>query len=124
MNTLSQNHEQRVGLALTGLQWVLGVVCLSEAAIFVLTPSARHEFGRTHMPQIIRLLLGWGEIVGAVLFLIPRTAVRGAWLLLIIFLAAILLHFLHGMPNVGPLVVYAAAAWAIAFGKGPQEHLQ
>lgn len=109
---------------MTGLQWVLGGVCLIEAAIFVLAPSARHEFGRTHMPQMIRLLLGWGEMVGAVPFLIPRTAVRGAWLLLMIFLAAILLHFLHGMPNVGPLVVYSAAAWAIAFGKRTQEHLQ
>ena len=124
MSDLEQSSEKRARCALTCLQWALGIVILIEAGILVLAPGARHEFGRTHIPQVFRLVLGWGEIGGAILLLIPRTAVRGAWLLLIIFIAAILLHFLHGMPNVGPLVVYTAAAWAIAFGKGTQEHLQ
>jgi len=124
MNVHSTSNELRARSALTCLQWALAIVCLVEAGIFILAAGARHEFGRTHMPPILRPLLGWGEIIGAVLLLIPRTAVRGAWLLLMIFLAAILLHLLHGMPNVGALVVYSAAAWAIAFGKGTQEHLQ
>jgi hypothetical protein len=74
------------------------------------------------MRPVVRLCLGWGEIVGALLLLIACTAVRGAGLLLIIFLAAILVHLVHGMPNVSALVVYSAATWAIAFGKGTQEH--
>jgi uncharacterized membrane protein YphA (DoxX/SURF4 family) len=103
-------------IALTVLQWTLGIVILIEAVLFVL-PGAAHEFSRTHMPSFVRLILGWGEIVGCVLLLIPRTAIRGAWLLLAVFIMAILLHLLHGQYNVGNVVIYAAAAFAIAEGK-------
>lgn len=102
--------------ALTVLQWALGIVILIEAILFVL-PSAGHEFARTHMPGFVRLVLGFGEIIGCIFLLIPRTAVRGAWLLLAVFIMAILIHLLHGAYNVGNLVIYAAAAFAIAEGK-------
>lgn len=108
--------EQRGAMALTGLRWTLGVVILIEAALFVL-PSARHDFARTHMPDVLRMILGWGEIVGALLLLIPRAAVRGGWVLISIFALAIAVHVLHGMYNVGDLAIYAAAAWAIVAGK-------
>ena len=103
-------------IALTVLQWALGVVILMEAVLFVM-PSAGHEFARTHMPGFVRLLLGWGEIVGCILLLIPRTAVRGAWLLVAVFVMATFIHLLHGMYNVGNLIIYAAAAFAVAWGK-------
>jgi hypothetical protein len=98
--------------ALIALQWTLGVVILIEAVLFLM-PSAGHDFSRTHMPNAVREVLGWGELVGAVLLLIPRTIVSGGWLLVIIFAVAILVHFLHGMWNVGNLAIYAAAAWAV-----------
>jgi hypothetical protein len=98
------------------LQWALGIVILIEAVQFVL-PGAAHGFAATHMPAIIRMILGFGEIAGSILLLIPKTTVRGAWLLLAVFTFAILLHLLHGMYNVGNLVIYAAAAFAIAVGK-------
>jgi hypothetical protein len=101
---------------LTVLQWALGVVILIEAVLFVL-PSAAHDFARTHMPGFVRLVLGGGEILGCILLLIPKTASRGAWLLLAVFIMAILIHLLHGGYNVGNLVIYAAAAFAIAVGK-------
>jgi uncharacterized membrane protein YphA (DoxX/SURF4 family) len=103
--------------ALTVLQWALGVVILIEAVLFV-RPSAAHDFARTHMPGFIRQLLGWGEIVGCILLLIPRTAVRGAWVLVAVFTLAIIIHVLHGMYGVGNLVIYTAAAFAVAIGKG------
>jgi len=103
--------------ALTGLQWILGLVILIEAILFVM-PSAGHDFAKTHMPDIVRHVLGWGEIVGAVLLLIPRTAIRGGWFLVGIFVLAILIHLSHGAYNVGHLVIYTAAAWAVASGKG------
>ncbi len=103
--------------ALTVLQWALGVVILIEAVLFVI-PSAAHDFARTHMPGFIRLGLGFGEILGCVFLLIPQTAIRGAWLLLGVFVMAIIIHLLHGAYNVGNLVIYAAAALAIAVGKG------
>ncbi len=102
--------------ALTVLQWTLGVVILIESVLFVM-PSAAHEFSRTHMPGFVRLVLGWGEIVGCILLLIPRTALRGAWLLVAVFIMAILIHLLHGFYNVGNLVIYTAAAFAVATGK-------
>lgn len=103
-------------IALTGLQWTLGVVTLIEAAMFVM-PGAGHDFARTHMPDIVRQVLGWGEIIGAILLMIPRTVVRGGWILIGVFLFAIVLHVLHGMFNVGNLAIYVAAAWAVAAGK-------
>ena len=103
--------------ALTVLQWALGIVILIEAVLFVL-PSAAHDFARTHLPGFIRLVLGFGEIAGCVLLLIPRTAIRGAWLLVAVFVFAILIHLLQGTYGIGNLVIYAAAAFAIAVGKG------
>jgi len=102
--------------AVTVLQYCLGVVILIEAVMFVL-PSAAHDFARTHMPGFVRLVLGFGEILGCVLLLIPKTAIRGAWLLMAVFVMAILIHLLHGMYNVGNLVIYTAAAFVIASEK-------
>jgi|SRR5271155_3031472 len=107
----------RTKTALTGLQWTLGLVILIEAILFVM-PGARHDFAQTHMPDLVRQVLGWGEIIGAVLLLIPRTAVRGGWFLVGIFALAIIVHLLHGLFNVGDLAIYTAAAWAVASGKG------
>lgn len=103
-------------IGLTVLQWALGIVILIEAVLFVM-PSAAHDFARTHMPGFVRMVVGFGEILGSVLLLIPRTAVRGAWLLVAVFIMAILLHLLHGMYGIGNLVIYAAAAFALAWGK-------
>jgi uncharacterized membrane protein YphA (DoxX/SURF4 family) len=108
--------EQRMKKAVTGLQWTLGVVILIEAILFVM-PNARHSFAQTRMPDALRLALGWGEIIGCLLLLIPRTTIRGAWVLAAVFGLAILIHFLHGMYNVGNLVIYIAAAWVIAVGR-------
>jgi uncharacterized membrane protein YphA (DoxX/SURF4 family) len=109
--------EQRMKAVLTVLQWTLGLVILIEAVLFVM-PGARHDFSQTHMPDVLRLLLGWGEIIASILLLIPRTAARGAWILAGTFVLAIIVHLLHGMPNVGELAIYTAAAWAVAMGKG------
>jgi hypothetical protein len=108
--------EKRMKTAVTGLQWTLGLVILIEAVLFVM-PSAAHDFAQTHMPDIVRLVLGWGEIIGAVLLLIPRTAVRGGRVLVGIFVLAIVVHLLHGAYNVGNLLIYTAAAWAVVSGK-------
>lgn len=101
----------KVGICV--LKWALGIVVLIEAVMFVL-PSAAHGFALTHMPAFVRMILGFGEILGSVLLLIPKTTIRGAWLLVAVFVMAILLHLLHGLYGIGNLVVYAAAAFAIA----------
>ena len=108
---------QRANIALTGLQWTLGLVILVEAILFVL-PGAAHSFSTTHLPNVVRLILGFGEIAGCIFMLIPRTAIRGAWLLVAVFALGIVIHLLHGMYEVGNLAIYTAAAWAVAVGKG------
>jgi cell division protein FtsW (lipid II flippase) len=118
---MSETLPSRPHKTITILQWTLGPVVLIEAGLFVLSPHAGNDFAKTHMPQALRLVLGWGEIAAAILFLIPKTAVRGAWLLLVIFVLAIAIHLLHGMPNVGALVVYAAVAWAVATVKSKSD---
>jgi hypothetical protein len=107
----------RTKIALTGLQWILGLVILIEAVLFVM-PAAGHAFASTHMPNVVRMVLGWGEIAGCILMLIPRTAIRGAWVLVAVFVLAIIIHLLHGLYGVGNLAIYTAAAWAVAVGKG------
>jgi len=107
----------QTNVGLTILRWALGVVILIEAVLFAM-PSAAHDFARTHLPGFVRLVLAWGEIVGCVLLLIPRTAVRGAWVLVAVFVMAILTHLMHGMYGIGNLVIYTAAALAIAISKG------
>jgi uncharacterized membrane protein YphA (DoxX/SURF4 family) len=69
------------------------------------------------MPGFVRLVLGVGEIVGCLLLLIPGTVIRGAWMLVAVFVMAILIHLVHGMYGIGNLVIYSAAALAIAMGK-------
>jgi cell division protein FtsW (lipid II flippase) len=103
----------RARCAVIALQWTLGVVILIEAILFIL-PSAAHSFARTHMPNAIRLVVGFGEIIGSLLMLYPRTAARGAWILMAILLLAIVIHLLHGMYGVGNLLIYGAAAWVVA----------
>ena len=102
-------------MGLTVLRMTLGTVILVEAILFIL-PGAAHSFSRTHMPAMVRMILGIGEIAGCALMLIPQTAVRGAWWLLAVFVFAILLHLLHGMYDIGNVVIYAAEAFAIAMG--------
>lgn len=106
----------KANCGLTVLRYALGIVILVEAILFVL-PGAAQSFAHTHMPAVVRTILGFGEIFGSVLLLIPRTAIRGAWLLLAVFVFAILLHLLHGLYGIGNLVVYAAAALALALQK-------
>lgn len=107
---------QRTQIALTGLQWTLGLVILIEAILFVL-PGAAHAFAATYMPSVVRLVLGFGEIAGCILILNPRTTIRGAWILVAVFVLAIVIHLLHGLYEVGNLAIYTAAAWAVAVGK-------
>jgi hypothetical protein len=109
------NNRGRVGL-LT-LKWVLGLVILMQAAVFRFSPDSAQAFARTGMPNFIRLALAWGEMAAAVVFLIPRATIAGGWLLLIVLAGAIVFDLLHGWLDVGALLIYAAATWAVMSGK-------
>lgn len=104
---------QRDRAAIIGLQWTLGLVVLIEAGFFAFAQAEIHSFGKTGLPHSLRLVIAFSEIVGAVLFLIPRTVVVGSWLLVAVFLGAAAIHLLHGFGNIGGLFIYAAAAFVV-----------
>jgi hypothetical protein len=111
--------HHRLPAALRILQWMLGLVILEEALRFAFSPEAAHAFAKTGMPNFIRLGLAWAEIAAAILFLIPRATVFGGRFLMAVLGAAIVIHVLHGWFDVGVLVVYAAATWAVLAGTSP-----
>lgn len=50
-------------------------------------------------------------------FLIPRATIAGGWCLIAVLAGAVGIHILHGQFNVGALVIYLAATWAVIAGK-------
>jgi len=109
--------QNRVPIALCILQWVLSGVILVESLRFALSPAAAHTFSKTGLPNFLRLGLAWAEVVAVILFLIPRATVVGGRFLIFVLALAIVVHILHGWYDVGALLVYAAAAWAVTAGK-------
>lgn len=111
------NKNDRLPAALCILQWVLGLVILAESLRFAFSPEAAHAFAKTGLPNFIRQGLAWAEIAAAILFLVPRATVVGGRLLIAVLGVAIVIHILHGWFDVGVLVVYAAATWAVVAWK-------
>jgi hypothetical protein len=110
-------RQNRLSAALLVLQWALGLVILEESFRFAFSPEAAHAFAQTGMPTFIHGALAWAEIAAAILFLVPRATIAGGRLLIVVLASAILLHLTHGWYDVGVLMVYAAAVWAIVAWK-------
>ena len=105
--------SMRQKLAVNAMRFVLGAVVLLQALVFIFSAEEAAAFARQGLPHGLRLALGWGEVAAAALFLLPPTIVTGAYSLLVVFAAAILIHVLHGQFQVGGLVVYAAAVLVV-----------
>jgi len=88
------------------LRCVLGVVVGGYSVALVVSQLR----GEAHHAL---LLLGLAELVAAILFLIPRTLRIGGISLIVVFAIAAVFHLLHREFNIGSLVVYAAAAFAV-----------
>jgi hypothetical protein len=91
------------------LHWALGLLLVTEAALFLFSPAQARAFSHLGMPSPIRLFIGIAELGAALLFLIPRTVLVGGYSLLAVFSLAALVHILHGLSNIGTLVGYAIA---------------
>ena len=99
--------------AIISLRWILGLVLLAESARFAFSSASAAAFAKTGLPEIVHLGLAWAEMIAAVIFLIPRTVIIGGWMLIVVLGFAIVAHLLHGWYDVGALLVYAAATWAV-----------
>lgn len=109
--------KERLSVALSILQWALGLVILAESLRFAFSSEAAAVFVHTGLPNFIHLALAWAEIGAAVLFLVPRATATGGFVLMMVLAFAIVVHLLHGWWDVGALVVYAAATWTVVTGK-------
>jgi hypothetical protein len=98
--------------AMTALRWTLGLVVGWES-IFTAWAAYPEIHGTGHHATHawIRLILGSVEAVGAILFLLPWSALLGGWILVAVFAFAVLFHAVQGEFN-GGLIVFAAATIA------------
>jgi hypothetical protein len=94
------------------LRWTLGLVVLWQSFHFAVSAGSAHHLVRMGLPRWLAPVLGGAEILAAILFLLPKTAKSGGFLLLLIFAIALVLHLLHGEYQIETLLVYIAAAWA------------
>jgi hypothetical protein len=95
-------------VALVILRTSLSLVVMVQSILFLYySPPGAHV-----IPAPVRLVLGYGEVAGALLFLIPRTVVIGGSLLIAIFAFAVLIHLAHGQFE-GALLIYIAAVVAV-----------
>jgi hypothetical protein len=106
-------NSHRKDFAILLLHWTVGVIVAAESALFALSASTARHLAHMGLPTWIGPALGGIELVAALLFLLPAASRVGGLTLMVIFAAAIVLHFLHGEYNVGSLVVYAAAVWTV-----------
>jgi hypothetical protein len=105
-------NERVKNFAIPGLHWCVGLIVLWESCRFAFGASAMRAFAETGLPNWIRPALGSVELVAAVLFLLPATAVVGGYALLVIFFLAAIIHILHGWYDVSGLVLYGMAVLA------------
>lgn len=93
--------------AFVALWMTLGVVVLIESA----RPLLQAISGSETVSQLV-VVLASVEILGAVLFLVPRTLKYGAWILLAVFAIAFVAHLAKG-ELAAPLLVYAAGTFLV-----------
>ena len=109
-------------VAITILQWVVGLQCLYGAAMLAFSPTDIHFFQHhIGLPSWVRLSVAFVEMAAALVFLFPRTVIAGGAALLVTFLVAALIHILHGQPNVSFLILLSAAVWTVMTYRQEQE---
>jgi uncharacterized membrane protein YphA (DoxX/SURF4 family) len=85
--------------ALTGLCWLLAISFIAGAvAKFAPGGPYAEKFAEWGYPSWFRFVVGSGELVGAVLLLVPRRRFLGAALLGVILVGAIVTHIVNQDP--------------------------
>jgi hypothetical protein len=99
--------------SMTALRWTLGLVIAAESILTAWNAYPEiHAGGHHGLHAWVRLILGSAEAAGAILFLLPATLMAGGWILLAVFVFALLFHVLQGQLFVGDLLIYAMATIA------------
>ena len=107
------------------MRWTLGLVVLYESCLLAFGPGRIQSLEHAGFPHLVLRILAGGEIIAAVLYLLPFSEVAGSYLLLIVFAFAGAIHILHGQYDVGGLVVYSMAVWVtLAQGEADRPGVQ
>jgi len=78
------------------------------AAVLVFSRRSADDFAATGLPAWSRLALALPEMLGAVLFSVPRTFFAGAVVLLLVLAGAIVAHLSLGIQPIGLYLLSAA----------------
>jgi hypothetical protein len=70
----------------------LSAFLLYGGLMFATSAGAAHAFQATGHHDMLRLAIGWVEVVAAALFMVPATFRAGAGLLLAVLAAAVVIH--------------------------------
>jgi uncharacterized membrane protein YphA (DoxX/SURF4 family) len=114
-------RQTKKEITIVALRVVLGLVVLVQSFIFLYSSESSRFLASHGLPDVIRVILGWGEVAAAILFLLPPTVVAGAWFLLLVFCAAIALHIAHRQFEVGSLLVYGVAVLVVLAHRAPRD---
>lgn len=109
----SSRHLGRVQSALTVASVLLGARLLVPAAVLAFSRRAADEHNATGLPPWSRLALAPPEMLGAILFVFPRTLLLGTCILVLDISGAIAAHLSLGQKP-GLLVVFLAAVRLLA----------
>jgi len=99
-------------ISIVALQWTVGLVLMLQAFVLAFSAGARAEFTATSLAPFLRPCLAWTEAGAALLFLWPRTMIFGAFSLLGVLLATMVVHLYLAQGFAG-LLVYMAAIVAV-----------
>lgn len=114
-------NDTKLSFWIRVLWLVVGSVALIQAAVFLFTLYGAEHSSRQNPLFWIQSVLAFSEIIAALLFLVPRTFVVGAWALPAVFLFAMLLHVAHGEFGViGGLLVYSVAVLVVKANNNSQ----
>ena len=106
-------NERRLRTIFLIFYYTLGiVVCLQS----VQTAWFAGGIGTAYPPNVPLICLAGAEAIAAILFLIPATMKIGAWILLVIFVIAIIIHGHKGELQ-STLFVYAAGVLLVMFDR-------
>jgi len=94
--------------ALVIISVLLATRLFVPAAVLVFSRRSADDFAATGLPAWSRLALALPEMLGAVLFSVPRTFFAGAVVLLLVLAGAIVAHLSLGIQPIGLYLLSAA----------------
>jgi hypothetical protein len=108
-----EKNDQSYTPPFVAFHLTLGIVVFIQSLVAILHGIG---LGRAQHLNVGLTWLAGTEAIAALLFLLPPTLRLGAWSLLVIFMAAIAFHLLHGERELTPLIYGAGVILVMVHG--------